>query len=263
MESMLARTTDVVVACDAEDMKSSKAESDAESLDARDSVESLLERGNSYQARVWDPEAYRFAEWWHAAHAARFDNRQESQSCIAASRKLYRRYATEQVHARVENVLQVPFIGREIIKQDFLSLRLLFDKGVTSGGTTYYLTSTLYQMILAFLGHRPRVAVQMNVRPKCVDSSCICPLFQHRMSAVHGRQHVDSGLQVDASLSTWPGDDSDEDDMSDCSFGLLSTSSACDDCDEEFDIPDDSSVFSSGSVSVAHDRLQNYLSSQR
>eukprot|EP00928_Gymnodinium_smaydae_P052970 TRINITY_DN37083_c0_g1_i1.p2 TRINITY_DN37083_c0_g1~~TRINITY_DN37083_c0_g1_i1.p2 ORF type:complete len:100 (-),score=22.65 TRINITY_DN37083_c0_g1_i1:737-1036(-) len=65
INSMNAEFPDMA-ACDKDTVHSCPEMSDAESMDSRDSLESLLARGESYQARALDLEAYSFAQWWHA-----------------------------------------------------------------------------------------------------------------------------------------------------------------------------------------------------
>eukprot|EP00928_Gymnodinium_smaydae_P095654 TRINITY_DN8267_c0_g1_i5.p1 TRINITY_DN8267_c0_g1~~TRINITY_DN8267_c0_g1_i5.p1 ORF type:complete len:290 (-),score=28.48 TRINITY_DN8267_c0_g1_i5:365-1234(-) len=274
---VFAQTIDIA-ACVAEKLHSCVETNDVQSIDERDSFASLLERGTRYQARDWDPEAYRFAQWLHAASATRFIEGKEGQSSIASARICYRRYATMQAHARVSRALQEPFLARHIVRQDFLSVRLLFDKGMTCGGTTYHLTSALAERILSYLGHRAAVVWQVKTRTECMDDGRMCPLFLHRLARISSRkqearlQHLtSSGSTSTASLSDEEFEGSDDEYMA---LGLQSDTSSCSSSmsfsdvefelseDAECEISDDASIFSTGSVSAARDRLRRYLQSQ-
>eukprot|EP00928_Gymnodinium_smaydae_P087709 TRINITY_DN7193_c0_g2_i1.p1 TRINITY_DN7193_c0_g2~~TRINITY_DN7193_c0_g2_i1.p1 ORF type:complete len:274 (-),score=25.16 TRINITY_DN7193_c0_g2_i1:195-962(-) len=214
--------------------------SEAESDHSRDSLDSFLERGNSYSADSFDVEAYRFAQWWNRFNATDDAEQEVSNPGVAASRRLYRRYATAQAYARVSNALQVPFVVRHIVKQDFFSLRLLFDHGMTCGGTTYHLTAELAEWILRFLGYQEKNAGPPYSRSNCITFDMLCPVFKHRMLRAARREHVSVDRQIDVSLS---------------SFSSSTPSSSAD--------SDDESVVSTGSVSAAGDLLLKYLKSRR
>eukprot|EP00928_Gymnodinium_smaydae_P092212 TRINITY_DN76024_c0_g1_i1.p1 TRINITY_DN76024_c0_g1~~TRINITY_DN76024_c0_g1_i1.p1 ORF type:complete len:250 (-),score=24.52 TRINITY_DN76024_c0_g1_i1:128-835(-) len=230
-------STSDVAACGTENVHSDPGKSDSESEASRDSLQSLLERGNCYEARAWDSEAYRFAQWWNKVSATRIVERQDSQSRIWAAREGYRRYAIVRARSRVARALQEPFVARLIVKQDLLSLRLLFDEGAAYGGTTYHLTAALAERILTFLGYRAKRVVQMKTRSDCIDGSRMCPLFHHRVSRVECRQHVAFVLEGDTSST--------------CSSS---------NSDDEAETSDDASIVSSGSLTVARDRLKSYFS---
>eukprot|EP00928_Gymnodinium_smaydae_P095653 TRINITY_DN8267_c0_g1_i2.p1 TRINITY_DN8267_c0_g1~~TRINITY_DN8267_c0_g1_i2.p1 ORF type:complete len:291 (-),score=35.39 TRINITY_DN8267_c0_g1_i2:234-1106(-) len=275
---VFAQTIDIA-ACVAEKLHSCVETNDVQSIDERDSFASLLERGTRYQARDWDPEAYRFAQWLHAASATRFIEGKEGQSSIASARICYRRYATMQAHARVSRALQEPFLARHIVRQDFLSVRLLFDKGMTCGGTTYHLTSALAERILSYLGYRAAVVLQVKTpKEECMDDSRMCPLFLHRLSRMSSRRHEARLQNLTSSRSTLTASLCyDEIEVSDDEYmacGLQSSTSSQSSSiafsdvelemssDMEHEISDDASIFSSGSVSAAHDCLRCYLLSQ-
>eukprot|EP00928_Gymnodinium_smaydae_P069719 TRINITY_DN5337_c1_g1_i1.p1 TRINITY_DN5337_c1_g1~~TRINITY_DN5337_c1_g1_i1.p1 ORF type:complete len:248 (+),score=29.41 TRINITY_DN5337_c1_g1_i1:84-827(+) len=219
--------------------------SQAETAKSRDSFESLLERGRSYHARSWDVEAYSFAQSYASLNVARAFE-QELQSGSLAPRAFYRHYATMRAQACTACALQIPFIARHIVKQDFLSLRLMFDNGVTHGGTTYHLKSELAERILSFLGHLDYTEDAMPTRSECIDFNEMCPLFRHRMARGTGRQDVALGLQRDTSSSS-----------SSLTAALRNHSDIEDHI--EFDMSDEESVASTGSVSDARDRLKTHL----
>eukprot|EP00928_Gymnodinium_smaydae_P025804 TRINITY_DN20452_c0_g1_i1.p1 TRINITY_DN20452_c0_g1~~TRINITY_DN20452_c0_g1_i1.p1 ORF type:complete len:238 (+),score=23.69 TRINITY_DN20452_c0_g1_i1:48-716(+) len=220
MEQNGPRIADVV-ASDAESLAMSDAET-------RDSLESLVERGGHRLAFVWDAEAHQFATWWNALNAVRFVGEEQSQLRLGAPRQFYSQYATAKAHERVTSALKVPFVARQVLKQDFMNLRLLFDFGATYGVTTYYLTSELAGRILSFLGHREEAEDPSNTRSKCLDFGNMCPLFRHRMTRIGLRR---------------------------------STSSVGSDSDQDIELSDGETISSSGSVSGACESLQQYLSS--
>eukprot|EP00928_Gymnodinium_smaydae_P087708 TRINITY_DN7193_c0_g1_i1.p1 TRINITY_DN7193_c0_g1~~TRINITY_DN7193_c0_g1_i1.p1 ORF type:complete len:262 (-),score=17.03 TRINITY_DN7193_c0_g1_i1:188-973(-) len=202
---------------------------------SRDSLESLLKRGNSYSAHSFDREAYRFAQWWNRLDATSAAGYELSNPGVAARRQLYRRYATMQAHARVLDAVQLPVVVRHIVKQDFASLRLLFDSGMTVGGTRYYLTSGLAEWILSFLDYRATDAGPIYCRTNCINFDMLCPVFKHRSLRAGRCEHLALGLQRGTSSSS-----------------LSSTQSSSVDSDDE-------SVVSTGSVSAAGARLVKYL----
>eukprot|EP00928_Gymnodinium_smaydae_P095657 TRINITY_DN8267_c0_g1_i8.p1 TRINITY_DN8267_c0_g1~~TRINITY_DN8267_c0_g1_i8.p1 ORF type:complete len:291 (-),score=32.45 TRINITY_DN8267_c0_g1_i8:234-1106(-) len=276
--SVLAQTS-AISASGVESLQSCLETRDAGSMEERDSFASFLESGNSYQARDWDPEAYRFAQWWHEASATHLGEGKEWRSSVASARGSYRRYATMQAHARVSRALRDPILARPIVKQDFLSLRLIFDKGVTCGGTTYHLTSALAEKISSYLGHRAAVVLQMKTpKEECMDDSRMCPLFLHRLSRMSSRRHEARLQNLTSSRSTLTASLCyDEIEVSDDEYmacGLQSSTSSQSSSiafsdvelemssDMEHEISDDASIFSSGSVSAAHDCLRCYLLSQ-
>eukprot|EP00928_Gymnodinium_smaydae_P010972 TRINITY_DN14120_c0_g3_i1.p1 TRINITY_DN14120_c0_g3~~TRINITY_DN14120_c0_g3_i1.p1 ORF type:complete len:243 (-),score=11.24 TRINITY_DN14120_c0_g3_i1:211-939(-) len=210
--------------------------SETESEQTRDSVESLLERGNSYSAQSFDLEAYRFAQWWNALRDTGLVEQDVLSSRAAAPRQLYRRYATLQAHETVSSALQLPFVVRHKVKQDFFSVRLLFDHGVTFGGSTYHLTSELAEWVLSFLGHQEKAERPVCSPSNCIDFGALCPAFRHRTLRAGRCEHVAIGLQREASRSS-------------SSSGSIGS--------------DDESVVSTGSVSAAGDRLLQYLRSRR
>eukprot|EP00928_Gymnodinium_smaydae_P075758 TRINITY_DN58773_c0_g1_i1.p1 TRINITY_DN58773_c0_g1~~TRINITY_DN58773_c0_g1_i1.p1 ORF type:complete len:227 (+),score=22.00 TRINITY_DN58773_c0_g1_i1:103-783(+) len=224
--------------------------SDSEDADSRDSLDSLIERGRSYLAYVWDEEAYRLARWWDDSSAELNVGLGEPQSHRSARRHLYRRYATMQARARVASALKIPVVARHVLKQDFFSVRVLFEFGVSFGGSSFQLTPELALNILSFLGYREKAEELIPLRGECMHFFAMCPLFTHRMQRSFGSAHVARQFRKHASGHSTT---SDEDEDSE------SVASESDDT-SELDVRDEAS--STGSVSASYEELTEYFRAQ-